>query len=172
MDVLTALKGMATLIHLDDKQQLIPEKVNKESNPYLWCNSNLAGLTSGGSYPELETLTSSHLVVGILSKLTAEWSKYKNTGELPMDSNLLKVLIGIRDFIELDNRKELAGDDMFIIEKTVFFKDGRTLDTINKYPELACLLEDMPALDAVEQAIKELKLLQLTGMLDDTDLKP
>ncbi|APC46089.1 hypothetical protein HYP06_gp080 [Vibrio phage vB_VspP_pVa5] len=80
-----------------------------------------------------------------------------------MNQELMMVLIGIRDFIDLDNKKEITRDGTYIVSGTNFDSgDQVTPSSYEKqYPELNMILNDADHLRVVNQAIEQLKLIEL-----------
>lgn len=80
-----------------------------------------------------------------------------------MNQELMTVLIGLRDFIELDNKKEIRRDGEYLVTGTNFDSGEKTQPSEYEqhYPELNLILNDADHLRVVEKAIEQLKLIEL-----------
>lgn len=74
--------------------------------------------------------------------------------------SLKEVLIGIRDMIELDNRRKLMSNGEYLAAQTLFDAEGGKA-MCEKHPELYYLLNQCEALYDLERAINQLELLDL-----------
>lgn len=79
------------------------------------------------------------------------------------NQELMNVLIGVRDFIKLDNNKQIRRDDEYMVVGTNFDSSdfpGPSVH-VDKYPELNKILNEADHLQVVEAAIEQLKLIDL-----------